>query len=253
MSTALVTGLNGTVAPALAHALRERGYAVARWDRTAVPTDDPAASGFVREVRPDVFFHVATGPPEWAEAVARACAAEGVPFVFTSSVSVFAERQRGPFPVDALPEPEDDYGRYKLDCERRVRAAHPGAVVARLGWQIGAAPGGNHMVDHLDRQHREHGRVAASTRWRPACSFLPDTAHVLADLALAGPGLYHLDGNPGLSFFEIASGLNSLLGDPWHVEPTEEPERDSRMLDKRLRVRPVSDWFAADAAGEGLD
>jgi dTDP-4-dehydrorhamnose reductase len=249
---AIVTGLNGTVAPALAHALRERGYEVAGWDRSAVPADDPETGRrFIREVRPGAFFHVATGPPEWAEAVARACAEEGVPFLFTSSVSVFSDAQQGPFEVEAIPEPSDDYGRYKLDCERRVRAAHPEAVVARLGWQIGAEPGGNHMVDHLHRKHRKEGAIAASTRWRPACSFLPDTAIALAALLEAPPGLYHLDGNPGLSFFEIATGLNALLGDPWRVDPAEEPDRDGRMLDPRPRVRLISEWFAASGAESG--
>jgi dTDP-4-dehydrorhamnose reductase len=177
----------------------------------------------------------------WAEEVARACAERGVRFVFTGSVSVFGSTQRGPFAPDAVPEPDDDYGRYKLEAERRVRAAHPGAVVARLAWQIGEAPGANHLVDYLHRTAEAEGRVEASTRWVPACAFLDDTAAALVGLAERGaPGLYHLDGNPGLSLYEIAIALNRLHGAPWTVVPVEEPDRDTRMVDHRISTRPIT-------------
>jgi dTDP-4-dehydrorhamnose reductase len=240
---ALLTGLNGTVAPVVARHLARCGYDVVGWDRSAVsPDDEGAGRRFIIEARPDVFYHVATGPADWAEAAARTCAERGVRFVFTGSVSVFGRAQRGPFGPDAVPAPDDAYGRYKLDCERRVRAAHPEAVVARLGWQIGEAPGANHLVDFLHRTAAAEGRIAASTRWVPACAFLDDTARALLDLAERGvPGLYHLEGNPGLSFYEVAAGLNRLRGGPWEVVPEEAPARDNRMVDPRVAVAPITD------------
>jgi dTDP-4-dehydrorhamnose reductase len=238
---ALVTGMNGTVAPALGRALGAAGHDVTAWDRTAVPTDDDAAArDFLRRVQPDVFYHVATGPPEWAERCARVCAERDIAFVFTGSVSVFSASQPGPFAPDDEPAPDDDYGRYKLDCERRVRAAHAGARIVRLGWQIGTTDAGNHMGAFLRRTAAEQGRIEASTRWRPACSFLDDTAALVAVLDHPA-GLYHLGGNPGLSFFEIVTGLNRLRGEPWTVVPTPEPDWDQRMTDDRLAVRPITD------------
>jgi dTDP-4-dehydrorhamnose reductase len=239
---ALVTGMNGTVAPALARAIRSGGGAVAAWDRAVVPIEDEAAGrALLRRERPDVFFHLATGPADWAERCARLCAEAEIGFVFTSTVSVFGAAQRGPFAPDAAPAPDDDYGRYKRDCERRVRAAHLEARVVRLGWQIGTTDEGNHMGAFLHHTAREQGRVEASTRWRPACSFLDDTAEALVAAADLPAGLYHLGGNPGLSFFDIAAGLNRLRGEPWTVVETEEPERDTRLRDDRLRVRPITE------------
>ena len=241
---ALVTGMHGTVAPALAQALAKAGSSVVPWDRSAHPIDNPDAVRFFIECeKPDLFCHLAMGSPDWAEGAARTCAENHIPFLFISSVSVYAASQAGPFTIRDITLPDDDYGRYKLECERRVQAAHPQAHVVRIGWQIGTAPGGNQMVDYLERMFRERGQIDASTLWFPACSFLPDTAESLVRILKLPPGLYHLDGNPGLNFFEIATGLNRLLGQPWKVVPVAGLVQNHRMLDPRVPVAPIVRHF----------
>ncbi len=242
---AIVTGMNGTVAPALARVLRAAGHEVVAWDRSVVPTDDPEAGrAWIQRERPDWFFHIATGSPDWAEHVARVCAEEGIGFLFTGSVSVYSDAQEGPFTVGDEPHPNDEYGRYKLECERRVRGANPDARVVRIGWQIGTEVGGNHMVSYLDKTFHAEGPISASTTWFPACSFLPDTGQGLLYAIQHLPGgLYHLDSNPGLSFYQIAEGLNQLQGSPWTVNPAPEPTWNKRMVDERLPVRSLTEWF----------
>ena len=241
---ALVTGMNGTVAPALAQALAKTGHEIVPWDRSRHPVDNPeAVRFFIRCEKPDLFCHAAMGGPDWAEWAARTCAEDRIPFLYTSSVSVYAAAQSGPFAIRDIPLPDDDYGRYKLECERRVRAAHPAAHIVRLGWQIGSAPGGNQMVDYLDRTFKEKGQIDASTRWFPGCSFLPDTAESLVQILKLPPGLYHLDGNPGLNFFEIATGLNRLLGNPWKVVSVAGLVQNHRMLDPRVSVASIARRF----------
>ena len=240
---AVITGLNGTVAPVLAANLVEAGYTIIPWDRAVVPIDDPAAGrAFLQHEAPDCFFHIATGSPDWAELAARLCVEQGVDFLFTSSVSVFAATQQGPFTIDDEPQPDDDYGRYKLECERRTRAANPAAQIIRLGWQIGLTPGGNQMVNYLDRTFRTEGELQASRHWYPACSFLTDTAASLRRIReTIPPGLYHLDGNPGLNFYEIVEGLNRLLGEPWRVAAAAEPRQNSRLLDSQVAVTAITE------------
>ena len=239
--------MNGTVAPALAQALAKSGYEIVPWNRSAHPIDNPiAVRDFIRTENPALFCHVAMGNPDWAEWAARTCAEDNIPFLFTSSVSVYSAVQSGPFTVHDLPVPDDDYGRYKLECERRVQAAHPRAQIVRIGWQIGTTPGGNQMVDYLDRTFKEKGHIAASLDWFPACSFLPDTADSLTQiLQKLPPGLYHLDGNPGLDFSKIAAGLNELLGHPWKIIPVSGLVQNHRMLDPRVPVAPITRRFPA--------
>ena len=246
--------MRGTVAPVLAQALAQAGFEIVPWNRALHPNDRPeAVRDFIASEHPALCCHLALGSPDWAEWAARTCHANRIPFLQVSSVSVFSGSQTGPFTIDALPCPDDDYGRYKLECEQRVQRAHPGAHVVRIGWQIGCAPGGNQMVDYLDRTHRERGQIDASTRWYPGCSFLPDTAAGLVHILTLAPGLYHLDGNPGLNFFEIASGLNRLLGNPWKVVSVPGLVQNHRMLDPRVPVAPLTSRLAGPGAGGALD
>jgi len=239
---ALVTGMNGTVAPVVAERLRREGFEVVAWDRAEVPPDDAGAvRDFVARTRPDWLVHAATGSPDWTATLAVECARASIGFLHTSSASVFSGRGTGPRSLDAEPDATDDYGRYKIECERRVARANPYALVVRIGWQIGERPGGNNMLTYLADAQARDGSVRASTRWFPACSFLTDTADALTDLmARRAEGLYQADGNPGMTFFEIATALNRMQGEPWTVVASDEPVLDHRMVDSRVRIASVT-------------
>lgn len=191
--------------------------------------------------RPDGLCHLAMGSPDWAATMARLCAERGVGFLFTSSVSVFGPEQRGPLGVEVVPNATDDYGRYKQDCERAVMTANPEAITARLGWQIGYTTTGNTMTASLARSAAE-GPIEASTAWLPSSAFLEDTAAALvALLEQSVGGLYHLEGNPGLSFHQIANRLARTLGMQWDIIPSDAFSMDNRMVDSRIPVRPITE------------
>ena len=241
MKKVLLTGMNGTVAPAIAEELRRRRCEVVAWDRRAVSPDDrEAVARFIRETKPSALVHCAMGSPQWAQDMARVCAEEGSKFLYVSSASVYGTQQQGPFTIKDVPEPSDDYGRYKLECEQRVRAANEQAIVVRIGWQIALRRGGNNMVEHLAQKQAEHGHIAASTEWFPACSFLEDTARVLVE-ALEGsaPDLYLLDGNPGWSFWQISRALDRAMSGGWDVRATEEFRFNNRLLDQSLTTPSI--------------
>jgi dTDP-4-dehydrorhamnose reductase len=244
---ALLTGMNGTVAPVLAGRLRREGITVAGWRRHEVPVDDAAASdALIDREQPDLLVHLAMGSPDWAGWLAAASARRGIAFVYISSVSVFDGSRSGPFPPDKEPDAQDDYGRYKAECERRVKAANPSAYIARIGWQIGNRPGNNNMVDYLFKQQEAHGKISASSCLYHACSFLDDTADgIWRMITNHPPDLYQLEGNDGWSFFQIASGLNKKLNAGWQIEETREPAVDIRMQDDRIQLSPVSHLLAS--------
>ncbi len=242
----VLTGLNGTVAPVLADTLRSAGAEVVRWDRGETPADDPeAGDGFLRKTAPDWVCHLATGPPEWAGSIARACQAQGFRLLFTSSVSVFSGNGPSPIGPEQQPGAEDDYGRYKRECERLVHAACTDAIIARLGWQIGDAPGSNNMVDYLANQRDEQGVIRLNRNWTPSTAFLPDTADALIRLMQGeASGVYHLEGNPGWAMPQIAERLARRLGFDWSIESTDDPPFENRMSDPRVVVSPISERLA---------
>ncbi len=259
MQTTIITGINGAVGTGLREVLAQAGWTIHSWDRQAVPVNERAAMRrFLEAKRPEVVFHLATAASstgleneswvvnvEWPATLAELSCKLGFKLVFTSSVMVFTDRAKGPFSPDSRPDAgpndEDPYGYEKLTAEQRVLNANPHAVVARLGWQIGEAPGSNQMIDFLVSQQKQHGKIEASRRWYPACSFIADTAQTLVNLAEDGKGLFLLDSNRRWSFYEIAQALNEQHGNQWQVVPDDMFVFDQRMQDPMAGMPPLSD------------
>ncbi|WP_298890255.1 sugar nucleotide-binding protein [uncultured Serinicoccus sp.] len=236
--TWLITGLNGTVAPKVAARVVELGGEVVGWDRAAVPPDDvEAGRAFLAEVRPAGIVHLGMGAEAWAGRLAAHAREHDLPFVVTSSVSVFGDAPGdpdGPFRPSDAPTARDDYGSYKARCEQAVREAYPQAVVARIGWQADPDGVGNNMVAQLAAQAEAGGGVVRASRlWRPATSWMDDTAAALVDLATSGrAGTVHLDSNAvdAWTFPEIVRYVARLTGHSWTVQEHEELDHDSRLV-----------------------
>lgn len=246
---ALITGANGTVGARLCERLRADGKEAHAWDRSRAPVDDYwRMEAFVREVAPDVLFHLAiaskpTGRPgeswlvnyEWPSELAWIARQLGVRFVFTSTAMVFSDDARGPFTIASAPDAKEGYGYEKRRAEERVFYQNPEARVVRLGWQMDDRPEGNTMTAALESQMKSNnGLVRASSRWYPACSFLADTVDALRRAAEAPPGLYMADSNERWTYYEIARALSARLGGRFRVEATEDFVFDQRLLDARL-------------------
>jgi dTDP-4-dehydrorhamnose reductase len=240
----LITGLHGTVAPALRDAL---GGPCVGWDRAAVsPGDAVATRAHLDALDPAAVCHLAMGAEAWAAELAAWCARRGRPFLFTSTAMVF--EADGPHRPDDARTTKDGYGRYKVRCEDAVRAANPDAIVARLGWQIGTTRGGNQLLEWLHARAAE-GPIRASARWIPATSFLVDTAAALRDLLARGEGgTFHVDGNAETAW--TFDRLVRALAEPsWRVEVTDEYVHDQRLLDARVRVAPISARLTCPGSG----
>lgn len=247
---ALITGMNGTVGTALANYLRQHDWEVIGWDRRRVPIDRyQPMEDFVRAEAPDVVFHLAiasqaSGQPneswlvnyDWPSELAWITRILNIKLIFTSSVMVFSNSASGPFTIHSTPDAADGYGYEKRRAEERVFYQNPDARIVRLGWQIGEAPGTNNMIDFFAKSMQDKGYVDASTKWYPACSFLPDTVELLTQIIKFPPGLYQVNANDRWTFFEIACALNDLHGGLWDIRPTENFVYDQRMIDGRVAI-----------------
>lgn len=241
----LVTGLNGTLAPRVAVAARWRGFEVIGWDRGRIDPDDAdAARRWLADTRPDAIAHLATGAAAWAGLLATHAGAHGLPMVFTSTAMVFHRAPDGPHHPHDPRTAQDDYGRSKIVCEDAVLGACTHASVVRIGWQIDATRPGNNMLMHLDQWQQREGRVAASRAWRPACSFMDDTAAALVDLLVrpAG-GIVHLDSNAdeGHGFDRIVQALKQAFGrTAWQIQEHEDYRHDQRLAGGAPHMPPLS-------------
>ncbi|MCX2864687.1 sugar nucleotide-binding protein [Paucibacter sp. PLA-PC-4] len=242
----LITGLRGTLAPVLARQLREAGHELLGWDREQVdPEDAAAASAWLAAQRLDAIAHLAMGSADWAGRLAAHAAARGLPMLFTSTAMVFHHEPDGPHGPQDQRTALDVYGRYKIASEDAVRAACTEATVARIGWQIDAERPGNNMLMALDDWQRREGRVSASAAWRPACSFMDDTAAALMGLLLRPePGVVHLDSNADEAhgFDRVAAALRARFGRAdWRIEVHQDYRHDQRLAGGQRRMPGLSE------------
>ena len=125
-----------------------------------------------------------------------------------------------------------------------MRAAHPGAVVARIGWQIDEGAQGNNMLAHLDQWQARAGRIGASRAWQPACSFMADTAAaLLALIETPRPGVIHLDSNAseGHRFDAIVAALAQRFERAhWVIAANDDYRHDQRLVGHQALMPPLS-------------
>lgn len=243
----VLTGGNGTVGRAFRVVAECAGHEVTNWDRRAVRYgDENAMLQYLNDSSPDVVVNLAIASQddshglmsaraineEFPAVLGKLCERSGVRFLHTSSVMVFENSGDGPFATDAVAAASEGYGREKRLAEERLFLQCANVSIARLGWQIGEDLGGNTMSHYLAEAMQNKREIAASGRWIPACSFVADTAAVLLDLAVAqrmGNRVFHIDGNRGWSFFEIATALKSYLNQNWKIR-----QDDGFVFDQRL-------------------
>jgi dTDP-4-dehydrorhamnose reductase len=241
---AILTGMNGTVAPCAGAPVTV--WKASMWSRgiaNKIAIEDPAAvRSFIEQQKPDWVCHMAMGSPVWAATMAKVCRENGMKFLFTGTCSVFDGSKPGPFPVDKKPDATDDYGRYKADCERQIVACKPGCVHRQAGLADRRCAGIKQHDRFLLPHGQREGRVEVSNGVIHSNAFLVDTADALYRLlAHHAPDLYQLEGNPGLTLYEIATRLNTLHRFDFPIVPLDEPRRDIRMIDDKITVGQLTD------------
>lgn len=153
--------------------------------------------------------------------LAEACRTRGAAFVHLSTDYVFDGRAERPYAEDDDPRPIQRYGATKYLGERKVRAAHPDALIARLSFVYGTR-GDDGTLDGFPAWVR--GQLADSEESSVplfADQFVTPTragaaAETLCDLADAGAtGPFHVASRSCVTPYEFGR----TLCDRWDVDP----------------------------------
>ncbi|WP_415909443.1 SDR family oxidoreductase [Oleiharenicola sp. Vm1] len=287
----LLTGASGLLGAAVARAAAAQGDevvgVVGRWPdpvpgvarQVALDLAEPAAVvALVQATRPQAILNCAAlaepaacdAAPALAQrvnvdlpaALAAAARAQGARFVHVSSEQVF-DGAAPPYAIASPVNPLHRYGRQKVESERAVLAADPGAAVVRAPLMSGNSLGGRRSVHEKFLEAWSAGKTMRlfTDEIRAVCS-AESTAAALLELA-ARPdlaGVLHWTGAEPVSRWEMGRAVCAHFGFPenW-IEPVPRaalPEftatrpRDLTLdlapLDRVLRVKP--ERFAAAVA-----
>ena len=148
-------------------------------------------------------------------AMARACAALGVPFLHISTDYVFDGSGDQPFTVSHPVAPLGAYGRTKLAGERGVLAAGGNSLILRTSWVV-SAHGANFVKTMLRLgASRDSLNVVADQIGGPTpAAAIADALYVAAKAMVGGTkgGVHHFSGAPDTSWAGFAREIMARAG-----------------------------------------
>jgi dTDP-4-dehydrorhamnose reductase len=162
------------------------------------------------EIRPSAVIHTAYRQDEprvnseGAAVVASAAAGLGARLIHISTDLVFDGTKREPYTEDDEPKPLDDYGRSKLEAERRVLELHPEALVVRTSLLVGREHPGRQEQVVLEAARGEREMAFFEDEWRSPV-LVSDLAGALLELVgTTASGVLHLAGAEPMNRYELA-------------------------------------------------
>ena len=159
-------------------------------------------------------------------AMARACAAQGIPFAHVSTDYVFDGQGTRPFAPSDPVAPLNAYGRSKRAGEQAVMDSGARALVLRTSW-VFSAHGANFVKTMLRLgRERESLKVVADQIGGPTPARAIAEALLTATRAMregAPGGIHHFSGSPDTSWADFAREIMVQAGLPCRIEdiPTE--------------------------------
>ncbi|MBI1949917.1 MAG: dTDP-4-dehydrorhamnose reductase [Acidobacteria bacterium] len=193
----LVLGAGGMLGRVLAGVLEEDFPGTVSASRAeADVTDRFRLEAEIERLRPDAIINCAactdvdgceTDPDgarrvnaEGAGNAARAAGAVGIRFIHVSTDFVFDGRGNVPYTEDDPPAPLSEYGRSKLEGERRVAALAPDHLIVRTSWLYGA--GRPNFVDAIRARARNGGTLRVVDDQFGSPTYVDDMARALRRL-----------------------------------------------------------------------
>lgn len=151
-------------------------------------------------------------------AMARACAARGLPLVHVSTDYVFNGAGSRPWREDDATAPINAYGDSKLAGEQAIAASGARATTLRTSW-VFSAHGANFVKTMLRLADRPELKVVDDQIGRP--TFAGDLAEAALTVALrlardpdAPTGLFHFAGDEAVSWCAFATAIFDAKGPP---------------------------------------
>jgi dTDP-4-dehydrorhamnose reductase len=222
-----IVGKNGQVGRELVEQADQQGLDAVSFGSAELDiTDRSAVLQTVTENKPTVVINAAAytavdkaeDEPELAYAVncdgvenlALACKAQNIPLIHLSTDYVFDGTKKSPYLESDNPNPIGVYGASKYAGEEVLRATWGKHIILRVSWVFGVH--GSNFVKTMLRLAKERDELSVVDDQFGA----PMSAKAIAGEILryilnnkASYGLFHLESNPGITWFQFAQNIFS--------------------------------------------
>lgn len=228
MAKFLITGANGQVGYCLTQQLQGEHEILAVGRNELDITDQSAVKNVVENFRPDVIINAAAHTAvdraeteiELSKAInvkgpqylAEAAKSVGAAILHISTDYVFDGQRAGKYKESDATDPQGVYGRTKLEGEQAVAAANDKFIVLRTAWVFGEH--GNNFVKTMLRLAKTRDTLGVVADQVGGPTYAGDIAKALIQIAekiIAGEkveyGVYHLTGEPYVSWYEFAKTI----------------------------------------------
>ena len=256
----LVTGVNGQLGHDVVEELLKNGIEAIPCDKEEFDlTDKNETEDFILNKKPDGVIHcaayTAVDKAEDEEEICRkinaagslyiaqCCEKIGAKMIYVSTDYVFGGDGEEPYEVDGEKNPQNIYGRTKLEGEKNALENCSRAFVVRTSWVYGI--NGNNFVKTMRRlaETRDELSVVADQIGSP--TYTRDLAVLLVQMIQSEKyGVYHATNEGFMSWAEFAesimekSGLSVKIN---HIPTSEYPVKAKRPLNSRLSKRCLTD------------
>ena len=182
--------------------------------------------------------------------MAKTCAEMSIPLVHISTDYVFDGSGIKPWQVSDAPNPQNIYGKSKLQGERAIEASGCVYAILRTSWVV-SAQGSNfvktmlHLAETRDSLHVVEDQIGGPTCARD----IADACISIAKQLIKAPtkmGLYHYSGQPDISWCQFANEIFEQTGRQITVTPistSDYPTAALRPSNSRLNCAAIQDVF----------
>ena len=256
----LVTGVMGQLGHDVTEELEKHNIEYIGCDREEFDlTDKSATENFILENKPDGVIHcaayTAVDKAEDEEElcrkinadgslyIAEACEKLGAKMIYVSTDYVFGGDGEEPYEPEDEKNPQNVYGRTKLEGEKNALENCSKVFIVRTSWVYGI--NGNNFVKTMRRlaETRDELNVVADQIGSP--TYTRDLAKLLAEMIKTEKyGTYHATNEGFMSWAEFAenimkkSGLSTKIN---YIPTAEYPVKAKRPLNSRLSKKSLTD------------
>lgn len=219
----LVTGANGQLGHDILKELKSRNIACVGVTHSDFDVaDNKAVKLYIQRYKPDIIIHCGAYTEvdkaesevelcrltnvEGTRNIAEICKILNCTMIYISTDYIFDGRKKGEYEVDDIPNPQNVYGKTKLEGENIVRTLLKKYFIIRTSWAYGI--NGQNFVKTIIKLSKEKKKLEVVADQYGSPTYTYDLAQLLCDMCFSNKyGVYHVTNEGTCNWAEFAEAI----------------------------------------------